>query len=153
MDFNVTVRDYSGNEITHNLQDELRINKHDLSSEMESQPSKYIYWAFLQDKASSLLEGAELERDRIYASLYEPKRQALVASGTAKPTKDQINSAILADTDYTGAEDKVKELSEQFNNMKYIVKAFEQRKDMLIQLGSDARKEREYNQALNNYQS
>jgi hypothetical protein len=58
-----------------------------------------------------------------------------------KVTESMVESAILQDKDYQEAQDRLINIGRQHGILKAMVKALEQRKDMLIQLGSTNRQE------------
>jgi len=93
-------------------------------------------------------ESYELQADKKRSELYEPSRQKLLAEGVTRPSKDQIDSQIMLDGDYYNLCNNVVAIHYQVNQIKALVKAFEQRKDMLIQYGADQRKEYEYSKKV-----
>lgn len=124
------------------------INKHDISEELYMQPQKYVYYTALLEKVRSYLEGAKLAEEVMHAKLYEPARVGLVASMGKNPVKDQIEAEILNDEEYLDKREQVIILESTVKNLQYIVRAFEQRKDMLIQLSTRDRSQKEYEQAI-----
>lgn len=149
LDFDdLTIRTANGEVITYNLKQELTINPYDLNSEFHNQPSKYVYWTSLLETVRAYLESAELAEERTRAGFYEPCRQALINGGVAKPTKDQIDAEILNQEEYINARNQVNTYSYYVKSLQYIVKALEQRKDMLIQLGAEQRRQMDYEAAL-----
>lgn len=145
----LTIIDSNGNKKTVDLQDELVIDQYNIEKELYEQPKKYVYYTSLLEKVRAYLESAELALDVEHANLYEPSRASLQQETGSKPTKDQIESRILSDETYREKKEQVAILEGSVKNLYYIVKAFEQRKDMLIQLSTHERKREEYEQALN----
>lgn len=151
MDFNeVTIKDASGNVHEYDLEEELTINRHDLRKELEEQSSKYMFWTGMLERVRANLEVAERELEFVESELYEPIRVKLrqTMGGTSNPTKAQIEAMINQQNSYQEYRKKVEEASYQVKRLAYIVKAFEQRKDMLVQISTSDRKQREYEQAL-----
>lgn len=149
LDFSkLTIFDANGNREDMDLQEELMINKFDIESELYLQPQKYVYYTALLEKVRSYLEGAKLAEEVAHAELYEPARERLAASTGRNPTKDQIESAVLSEESYLEAREQVIILESTVKNLQYIVRAFEQRKDMLVQLSTHMRKREEYEQAI-----
>lgn len=144
----VTLRTPNGEVVTHNLKEELKINEYDLNTEFHNQSSKYVYWTSLLETVRAYLESAQLLSERTRAALYEPCRQDLISGGVAKPTKDQIDSEIMKNAEYISTVTQVNNYTYYVKNLQYAVKAFEQRKDMLIQLGAEQRRQRDYEIAL-----
>lgn len=147
----ITIRDMNGNEQTFNLKDELSINRHDIRTDLEEHPGKYMYWAGVLEKVRAYLESAELELETTFSALYEPVRVSLEKKIGKNPTKVQIEAVIYQQESYITAKEKVNDIQYQVKRLQYVVKNFEARKDMLIQISTTERKEREYEQALNQY--
>lgn len=144
----ITIRDGSGNMATYNLQDELRINDHDLHNEIRMQPSKYVYWCSILEQVRGYLESAELHEETVKANLYENAREDLMQNGTPKPTKDQIESWILRQDEYIEAREQENIYSNLVKRLTFIVKAFEQRHGMLVQMSALQRDQMEYERAI-----
>lgn len=149
MEFNkVTVRDNSGNTFEYDMQEELMINRHDLRTELEEQSSKYMFWTGMLERVRANLEAAERELEYIVSQLYEPIRERLETKMGKNPTKAQIDAMINQQEIYQNQKKKVEEVDYQSRRLAYIVKAFEQRKDMLVQISTAERKQKEYEQAI-----
>lgn len=149
MDFDtIRIRDVNGQFVEYDLKEQLAINEHDLQTEFKQQASKYVYWASILEQVRGYLEAAELVEEQTRAGLYEPARVALINSGTPKPTKDQVESWILQQEKYIGTKHQVLIYSKYVKHLQYIVKAFEQRRDMMQQIGADKRRQTEYDRNL-----
>lgn len=152
MEFNkITVKDVSGNIHEYDLREELIINGHDLRTDLEDQPSKYMFWTGMLERVRANLEAAERELEYVVSELYEPIRERLEARTGTKPTKAQIDSLVTQHPSYREHREKVDGAKYQASRLNYVVKAFEQRKDMLIQISTSERKQKEYEQALKQY--
>lgn len=130
------------------LADELSINSYDLVNEMYDQPRKYVYFTSLLENVRVHLESEELKLERIHAELYEPTMTAVKARIDRNPTKDHIESEILKSEAFSEQREYIIYLGGVVKNLQSVVRAFEQRKDMLIQLAVNERKQEEYNQAI-----
>lgn len=146
----IRVVDQSGQFVEYDLHSELRINEHNLQEDIQQQASKYVYWSSLLAQVRGFLEASELKVEEVKAKYYEPGREHYVTKGVAKPTKDQIESFIVLQPEYQEARQQLIAYQKHEQHLRYIVKAFEQRKDMLIQIGADLRQQRDYEQALKN---
>lgn len=144
----LTVIDQNGNKETVNLQEELVIDEHNIGEELHNQPRKYVYYTSLLEKVRAYLESADLALEMEHARLYEPSRVHVLENTGKNPTKDQISSHIMNQTSFQEKKEQVVILESSVKNLQYVVKAFEQRKDMLIQLSTRDRKQREYEQAI-----
>lgn len=150
LDFStIILRDRNNKEEKLDVLEDLKVNEFDLQNELYTQPSKYMYYTSLLETVRAYYESSELQLEQTWARLYEPARTALIQGGTQRPTKDQIESWIYQQDEYIGKKNAANHYSSLVKKLQYIVKSFEQRKDMLIQLATDSRKQREYEQAIN----
>ena len=130
----------AGKEFKGNLRDIVRIKEADLTEEFVKQPSLYAWFATLCEYASAEVETQKMNLSILHANLDAEKRTELASSGK-KPTESMVSSAIIIDPKHQGAETALIEAKRQYGILKGIVKALEQRKDMLIQVGSTKRQE------------
>lgn len=145
----ITLRDHNGTVQEFDLQDELRISRDNLQEDFLTQPIKYVYWVAVLEKVRLYAESANLELEKLQGELYEPCRNALINSGTAKPTKDQINSLITTQESYQVAKQSALLYESQVKFLQGVVRAWEQRREMLIQYGADNRKAWEQTKKMN----
>lgn len=138
----VQLKDQLGKETVYNINDELMVNENNYQQEFLRQPQKYNFWSDKLTIAHRQLSGAQMESDVLHAKLFD-KAYAELAKTKARPTKDMVEATILQDKEYQSALDKITQCAFVEEQLKFIVKAFEQRKDMLIQYGADARKDKE----------
>lgn len=146
----ITIRDVNGHVETYDLNEELRINDYDLEKEISLQPSKYVYWTSILEKMRTGLEHANLVEETKKAELYESAREAIINTGVPKPTKDHIESWILKQEGYVLARQQVNAYESLVKKLAFIVKAFEQRHSMLVQMSALKRDQREYDRAVKN---
>lgn len=144
----ITITGANGESTTHDLREELKVNDFNVVSEFLEQPSKYVYWSSILERVKMFKESAELKAETYKASIYETSRTVLVDAGINKPTKEQVNSVIMSDENYIKLLEDVNTYTYLVGQLTYVVKAFEQRRDMLIQYGADLRKAREYEQRI-----
>jgi hypothetical protein len=120
------------------IRDVLQINEATLSDEFMKQPSTYAYFAALSEFAVADVEQKKLSFSVLEANLDSQKR---VEFKDTKVTEAVIKSAIIKDKKYQMMAEEIIEAERQLGILKSLVKALEQRKDMLIQLGSTKRQE------------
>lgn len=144
----IRVTDANGETVTYNLKEELAVNNFNVREEFLKQPAKYSYWTALLEQLRLYQETYELQAEKKKAELYEPSRQHLIATGIAKPTKDQIDAQVMLDDEYYKLRQDVVNMEFTVRQVQYVVKAFEQRKDMLIQYGADLRRDFEYSKKI-----
>lgn len=145
----VIIKDQNGQELHYDLLEQLAINEHDMHSEFRNQPGKYVYWATILERVKAQVEAAVFREEQVFASLYEPARLQLIGGGTTRPTKDQIESEIIQTDEYIEVHDEVLKLKALSGKMNRIVRALEQRADMLMQIGASQRKQQDYERNIN----
>lgn len=142
--------DPNGEYIDIDINSELSINQFNLDSELQKQPQRYVYYTSILEKLKAYSESSELELEKVHATLYEQAVPALQSGGSARPTKDMIEAWIMRQDNYQNALNNVNYYKSLVRKFTYIVKAFEQRKDMLLQISANNRKKEEYEQQIKN---
>lgn len=140
----ITIKDLSGETVTYDLTEELKVNEFNVVQEFLHQSAKYVYWGSILEKVKLYRETTELKAETYKASIYEHSRMVLIQAGTAKPTKEQVLSQIMLDESYIKILEEYQTYNYLVGQLTYVVKAFEQRKDMLIQYGAEQRRMKEY---------
>jgi hypothetical protein len=144
LDFHVMrIIDETGEFVEYNMQQELAVNEGNLLQEMLQQPSKYIYWSSILEKIKLFQESKELELELLVARLDKDARRALEAEGT-KPTKDNVEAYIKRQPEYESARKQCQYYDYISGRIQRIVKAFEQRKDMLQSYGKQVADQKIY---------
>ena len=137
--------DENGQYVEFDLDKELKINEDNLLQEMLEQPSKYIYWSSLLEKIKYFQESTELALELEVARLEPQAREALKVDNP-KPTKDMIESYIKRQPSYQQKRAEVLSYEYIVGRIARIVKAFEQRKDMLQSYGKQVAEQKIYGQ-------
>lgn len=139
LDFNdLTIIDMNGEAHTFNIHDELRLSEYTIQQEMYSQSAKYSYWASLLERVRVYAEAEQRKLEQIGARVNKEVRTRYEQQ-KKKPTKDVIESDILLDEEYQQQQYIVEQRNYQVKQLQYIVKAFEQRSSMLIQISAELR--------------
>ena len=139
MELNMKVRVSIGDkEYDGTIKEILLINEAALNDEFIHQPSTYAYFAALSEYAMADVEQKKLAFSVMEANLDSQKRMEFK---DRKVTEAVIKSAIIQDKKYQALSEELIEAERQLGILKSLVKALEQRKDMLIQLGSMRRQE------------
>lgn len=144
----IRIVDDNGETVQFSLREELRINEMNVQQEFLEQSSKYVYWTSILERVRLYQESSKLHAEIARADLYEPCRSALINTGIPKPTKDQVDAKILQDEDYIRKLEALNTYDHLVKQLQFVVRAFEQRKDMLIQFGADKRKEQDYEKKI-----
>lgn len=130
----------TGKVVEYSLKDELSINRETYQSDFIDQPAKYVYWQAVLQNLKAYEESVERKSDIQHAHSYNYAYNYLKKETKVnRPTKDMIESIILRDKNYQKSLELVEEAKENVGIVNSIVKAYEQRRDMLIQLGADER--------------
>lgn len=128
-----------------NLVDELRItvdNPVELSEQMAQQPSKYAWVAVLYALASDHYERLK-RRHKVLSAQLDKHHRKHRDDKALKITEAIITADIEADGQYIKSGDDLQNAKLNRDLLDAAVEAFEQRKDMMISIGSNLRQERE----------
>lgn len=144
LDF-TTIRliDEAGQFNEFNLKEELSVNEDNLEREMIEQPSKYIYWSSVLEKIRMYQESSELELELLLGELDKEAREELPKEGI-KITKDAVEGYIKRTEAYKLAVEKINNYNYIVRRLQFVVKAFEQRKDMLQSYGKQIVQDKTY---------
>ena len=121
-------------------------NPSEFNREMAQQPAKYAWMGILYSLAVKQHGDAKSALKTKYAQLDKKHRKRREEEGV-KITESLIEADIERDKEYTDSVVKVLEAELNMNIMRVATDAFEQRKDMLISIGSNLR--HEMNQDIN----
>ncbi|AGY47399.1 hypothetical protein Grass_134 [Bacillus phage Grass] len=135
--------DENGQYQEYDLEDLLKVNEDNYMQEMIEQPSKYIYWSSVLERLKFYQESVELELETVVASLDQEARDYLKDT-VPKPTKDMVESYIKRQPAYKSVRDKEIHYNYIVGRVQRIVKAFEQRKDMLQSYGKQVIDNQQY---------
>ncbi|QZA69927.1 recombination mediator protein [Bacillus phage 278BB001] len=141
--YNLRLIDENGQFQEYNLEELLKVNEDNYMQEMIEQPAKYIYWSSVLERLKYFQESAELELETTVASLDQEAREYLKDT-VPKPTKDMVESYIKRQPTYKSAKDKEIQYNYIVGRVQRIVKAFEQRKDMLQSYGKQVIDNQQY---------
>lgn len=113
------------------------IDETKLVSELSQQSYRYSYWGGIMADAKKKLDISKMNLEIQYAVIQEE----LIANATTKLTDKKLNSKVLADPMYSALRQTVINDEYKYNLLRNITEALKQRKDMLIQLSANNRKE------------
>lgn len=137
--------DETGQHQDYNLREELKVNEDNLLQEMLQQPAKFIYWASILEKLKFFQESKELEVERIIAGIDSAAREHYKGSDT-KATKDVVEAYRKQQPEYEAAMTELNYYNFIVGKIGRIVKAFEQRKDMLQSYGKQIADQKSFGQ-------
>jgi hypothetical protein len=122
------------------LQDIVNINANDLNNELANQPAVVSWFGAVLAEAIATYEELKDRKERVYAELYLKYKEKDEKMGV-KSTEARLNSLILTDSDYEKVQVQFNEMRKQVNVLKSISNSLEHRRDMLIQLSANIRRE------------
>lgn len=141
----ITIVDEAGQTQEYDLLNELRVNEDNLMMEMLEQPSKFVYWSTLLEKLKYYQESEELKVEKVIARIDTEAREHYKGTET-KATKDVVEAFRKQHQDYEPAMQSLAYYNFIVGKVTRIVKAFEQRKDMLQSYGKQIAEQKMYGQ-------
>lgn len=121
---------------------DVSINIADLDSAMIEHPSMYLYYAMKTVNARRQFDGMKNVSEIRQAQLFAKHRTALLTEG-AKATEAMIDAAVKTDPVYIKAQTELIDAQANWRMCEVAESAFVQRKDMILELARDRRKEQE----------
>ena len=132
----------SGKNKTFDVHELLEIDDTNLSKEFANQASLYGFFATLAVKAEHAASVLSMRREQEYAIADQEDREELEQQGK-KSTEPMIKNMIVSDAVYAKVVEKEYVAKYDYDIIKAITKAMEQRAQMLISLGNFVRHEYE----------
>lgn len=132
----VVIRLYPQDIHKADLMRELRIDKHNLDRELIRQPARYAFWASLYSVVAAKVAFLQERLDNLEAKLFiEYARDK-----KARRVSD-IKFHVLRNPDFQILKSKLRRWQDSERNLKYGMRGFEQRKDVLQTLAANHRRE------------
>ena len=123
-----------------NLDEDLYINRSDLSSEFASHAERFAYYSTCFEIASDKLRRLEVDLKRMYAILDYQKRLEMQNSGV-KTTEKMIENMVITADEYVALQTELLDAERQVGLLKAARDSMAQRKEMLVSLGANQRTE------------
>lgn len=127
---------------TDQLARDVAIDTTNLSDALRTHASNYVHYAVQAARARRQFERWKSALEVLEARLDGEYRVSLAADGK-KPTEAAIKAAIAQDTRWIGASSRVIDAQQIFKFAEIAERAFDQRRDMLLQVARDAAREQE----------
>ena len=124
------------------LQKDVAINLADLDTAMMTQASMLVHYARMTIDARKQYEKAKTSAEIMEARLDDEHRTALKTENP-KTTENAIKAAVITDARYVGAQARMIEAQSIWKMCEIAESALSTRKDMILELARDRRKERE----------
>lgn len=115
----------------------VKFNDHDIDEEMMRQASLYSYYHGLMCAAKKSMNDLDADLTRLSAKL----RSGYKSSATGKLTAKDLDDLVLADDSYRAAQQEVNDSTFKYELLKGLVRALEQKKDMIVQVSANKREE------------
>lgn len=123
---------------------DISINTSDLDTAMIEHPGLELHYAMQTAHARRQYERLKSAVDILEAKIdAEVRADALSEAGAKKPTETAIRSSVITDKRYVGAQSKLIDAQHIWKMCDATESAFHSRKDMLLEVARDRRKERE----------
>jgi hypothetical protein len=110
----------------------------DLSHEFSSQAAYYAHWAYAHARAQDQVRLLEERADLLFSRLYQEYR-----SDNSAAKENDCKAFIRQDRQYKAVQKRLRRARYNADVLKAGVRAFEMRRDMLIQLGAQFRAEQD----------
>ena len=146
----VTLRDKNNNVFTYNIQDDLKIDEHNINQVLMEQSSKYAWWANLHEIVKRYREAEERKLEHLASQLNLQVRESFKQQ-KVKPTKDMVDACITTNQSYQQQLESVEDWKYREGQLQAVVRAFNQRKDMLIQISAELRQTNKDKEITNPY--
>jgi hypothetical protein len=133
---------YGKEVFTFSLFDELAIKEVNLNRQIKDQPSAYGFLLLLQKKLNTEFEIAKSDRRKLQGKLYLKAKENLRAKSTGKGYSDEAAKAyVYKNSKYNMLTRRCIEVKDAADSIYAMVRAFEQRKDLMQTLSSNQRRE------------
>lgn len=132
-----------GKAIDRDINQDLRIDPENLDEALVKQPALFAYYASLTQQTNLLLAKARFDYDKKMAEHLREAREELSGSHV-RVTDKQLQAVIDTQPVILAAKKRVLELEHQSQLMWAIVKALEHKRECLMQLCNNRRKEMEH---------
>ena len=116
------------------------IDETKLNSELAESATRYTYWSGLLAMAKKNLDDAKLKFDQHVAIMSEETRADLPSKGV-KTTDKKVMAVVESSPLYRAARESVIEAELKYNLMRNLTESLKHRKDMLVQMSANSRKE------------
>lgn len=140
----IRVVDNQGQTVDYDVKADLSVHDYNANDELREQHVKYRKYANIFNRLSYYLEEEEIRLVTISSQINLDIRNHYQSTNGKPPTKDVVEAEIQTRQNYIDQLRIVNHLKYQKTQLQYILKAFEQRKDMLVQYTAHLRKDIEH---------
>ena len=115
----------------------VKFNEHNVENEMFRQASIYSYYYGLMNAAKKRMNDLAMELVRLSSTL----RRDYKTGSTTKLTAKDLDDLVFADETYQSSQTTLNDATFKYELLRGLVRALEQKKDMLVQLSANKREE------------
>lgn len=127
---------YKEKEYNLNISEELKIDPNTINSLLQDSPANYAFLCLLRDEQNALRLKLEQEVEFTYAQIW-----AFYKESSAKTTNEMARSKTLVNPKYNKALNKCQEITNLYNKLCSICKAYESRERIMQTLSANIRKQ------------
>lgn len=124
-----------------NIIDIVQITEHTIEREMKRQPGYYGFCLLLQKKLNTAYEELRQERKRMHGRLYLRAKEHLKSNSGRGYSDEAAKAYVLCHPKYVTLTKACIAAKDSADTMWAVIKAFEQRKDLMQTISSNKRKE------------
>jgi hypothetical protein len=133
----------NGIKYEHTLENDLNINRNDLEEEFSNQPQRYAFYSFLAEEAKYLADRKKAVLENVAAALDAEKRTQhsnfMAMNPKHKFTETMIHNEVIGDPRYKEVQEDYFQAKKLAGQLEVASRAMAQRRDMLMQMGANAR--------------
>lgn len=124
-----------------NLIDIVQISEHTIDRELKRQPGYYGFCLLLQKKLNTAYEQLRQDRKRLWGHLYLRAKENLKSNSGRGYSDEAAKAYVLCNKKYVAITKACIQAKDSADTIYAVIKAFEQRKDLMQTISSNKRKE------------
>jgi hypothetical protein len=132
-EMSISINVNENDKFSRNISDDLLISTENLDECLEKQAALYAYYCMKHQQLCSMKDRLDFEYDKIYNQAMQIARRSLMESGS-RVTDKQIHSVVSCDENVLAAKEKYLDISAKKDQLYALVKALEQKKDMIYSI-------------------
>lgn len=132
---------YGGEIFKFNLIDITLIKESTIESELKRQPSYYGFCLLLQKKLNTEYEKLRQQRKKLYGKLYLRAKENLKSNSGRGYSDEAARAYVLCNKEYVTITEACIRAKDSTDTLYAIIRALEQRKDLMQTISSNKRKE------------
>jgi hypothetical protein len=137
---NIIVK-YGGETFRFNLIEIALVKESTLDSDLKRQPGYYGFCLLLQKKLTTEYEKLKQERKKLYGRLYLRAKEHLKSNSGRGYSDEAARAYVLCHKLYVNITDRCIQAKDSADSVYSVIRALEQRKDLMQTLSSNRRKE------------